>query len=800
MRRKKISELHTNQAIIREPAEVARAFREYFVALLGTSVLTDDFNLLNLYPSEAVQIPIDGPFNCLEIKQAVFSMADNKASGPDGLINEFAKLHWETVQHDLAAIFVKLHEGTLQLSLLNQAHIVLVPKKDSSCRVEDFRPISVINYVPKLISKVLANRLKTTLPDLISASQTGFLSGRFIAENFNCARKILHHVDSNKYPAFLLQIDFAKAFDTVSWDFLSNVMKARGISELFISWVKLLLSTATSSIILDGMPGTPFLHQRGLRQGDPLSPYLFILAADVLTRLITNIGGLAPQPLTPKLPQPYYLFQYADDTIIFSSATESAVRNLKQTLDLFSSISGLRINFAKSSLVPLNLDTHTLQQIEQVFNCYSSSLPLTYLGLPLTSRKPDRACFQPLFEKLQRRLASWKSKLLSRAGRLQLISSVLSSIPIYHMSCFILPRWLTDKIESLSRNFLWAHGFPLKNWKSICLPKRFGGLGIKNLPLQNRILLLRWWWRLYTAKGSLWSTIMLALYARRNTQMPPLAWLPSGSFFWRELFKLRVMFQISTSWAITDGNSPSFWFDSWGGQPLIFLTQLECNAPRHHLSLVKALPFLPQLLPQPNSLRVQGLLQQALHLPLSTGRDAISWKWSRDGNFFANRTYAQFILAGKVQSPSCFIWKLKIPPKVKLFGILLLQGKILTQEVLIKRNIMVQVGCACCPSQTVENDLYLFFRCVFAQAVWNNLNLLSDMPIPPDRDSVLDTLLSFYQGILSTQREKWSSLLLTGLWHIWTERNNRRFRGESKPALVLARNIKADGEMFFIHS
>ncbi|KAJ4763210.1 RNA-directed DNA polymerase (reverse transcriptase)-related family protein [Rhynchospora pubera] len=424
--------------------------------------------------------------------------------------------------------------------------------------------------------------------------------------------------------------------------------------------------------------------------------------------------------------------------------------------------------------------------------------------LPLTSKKPNKECFQPLLDKLEKKLATWKGTLLTRAGRLQLITSVLSAIPVYHMSCFCLPKWVIDRIEALSRKFLWATtagGIPLKNWRSICLPKANGGFGVKDLALQNKALLLKWWWRLYTEKDSLWLTYMSALFARRHGHAAPLNWISSGSFFWKDLLALRLLFQISTKWALGEAKVPSFWYDAWAGQPLVFLTKpaisVDCTVTTPFITLQKALPLFLNLVPRPHNARISGITEEAAALGSTNNQDIILWKWTSDGNFASGPTYKQLASAGKTLSPAKFLWKLKVPPKVKIFAVLLFQRKLLTQQAMLRRSINIQTGCALCFSHLLEDDLHLFFTCPFSREVWRHVNLLTSLPTPLEKDTLVDTFLSSFGCHFGPQKKKWNCLFLTTLWAIWGERNNRTFRDLQKPVKVLARFITEEGALFY---
>ncbi|KAJ4762686.1 RNA-directed DNA polymerase (Reverse transcriptase) [Rhynchospora pubera] len=242
-------------------------------------------------------------------------------------------------------------------------------------------------------------------------------------------------------------------------------------------------------------------------------------------------------PLSPRFPSPFVLLQYADDTLIFASANSAALRVLKFVLHLFQKVSGLLVSEQKSTIVPVNLSEQQAVVLLEFFGYAQAALPMLYLGLPLTIGRPDRSCYQPLITKIQQRLQGWKSKLLSRAGRLTLVSSVLTAIPTYFMSVFLLPKWLIKSVDKERSRFLWGSNMVGKQkvhlmaWNRICLPKAVGGLGIKELQLQNQALLLRWIWKLYTDRSSLWFLATSSLYSGAFNSASPLTWNQMGSFF-----------------------------------------------------------------------------------------------------------------------------------------------------------------------------------------------------------------------------------------------------------------------------
>jgi hypothetical protein len=480
----------------------------------------------------------------LEIYHAVSHLGQTKAPGPDGMTGLFYTTYWQIVRLDVIHFVQSFFSGGYMLQEINHTNLVLIPKTDNPSRANQFRPISLANFNYKIISKILANRLKPFLQNIISPNQSAFLKGRSIHDNAIMAHEIFHSLKKKRGNGgwMAVKLDMAKAFDQMEWSFLLHIFRLLGFNDLWIHMIHQCLSSVKFSVMLDGSPYGNFSSSRGLRQGDPLSPFLFILGAEALSRLILseeNNGKLHGIQISRNSPSVSHL-AYADDFFFFSKAKVSEAETFLLCLKKYEGWSGQMVNFTKSSIFfSKNTKPPIISAITAILNLRQIPPLAKYLGLPLFFHRNKAAAFEEIKQKVLNRISGWKSKLLSQAAKTILIKTVANSIPTYSMSLFKFPRGLCKDLDSASRKFWWgfndskSHNLSLLAWSKICSPTSLGGLGIRLMSNHNSALLAKLGWKILNRENLLWIRASCSKYLRQMDLLnfninPTMSWIWKG--------------------------------------------------------------------------------------------------------------------------------------------------------------------------------------------------------------------------------------------------------------------------------
>ena len=320
----------------------------------------------------------------------------------------------------------------------------------------------------------------------------------------------------------LLKLDIARAFDSVAWPFLLDTLRHLGFGNRWCEWISILLSTAKTRVLINGSPGPPIHHEKGLRQGDPVSLILFVLVIDVLNSMLLHAVDLGLlQCLTPRHASSS-ISLYADDVVIFCHPDRHDLTAIREILRVFGIASGLWTNFAKCSATPIRCTDKHMALIADEMHCPVTQFPVQYLGLPLSIRKPSSSSLLPIVLKLERKLSTWRASMLSRGDRLALIRHVLCAIPTHFLTAIAFNKTAIKKVNRIIHGFLLAGhkeangGQCHVNWQRVSRPISLGGLGIRDSYRTGLSLRVRWLWLQRTDPSRPWSNLPIPHDADAN--------------------------------------------------------------------------------------------------------------------------------------------------------------------------------------------------------------------------------------------------------------------------------------------
>jgi hypothetical protein len=382
-----------------------------------------------------------GPFSFSEIELAVATSDGNKSPGPDGFNFSFFKRFWDLIKVEVGVMFDQFYSTATLPRSFSSYFITLIPKVVSPFRIGDFRPISLVGSLYKLVAKVLAGRLAKVIDKLISPNQSAFIRGRQLVDGVVAVNEIIDLAKQSRKECLIFKVDFEKAYDSVSWTFLDYMMQRFGFGVRWRRWIKACVFCGNLSILVNGSPTKEINIQRGLKQGDPLAPFLFLLVVEGLSAAVRTAeeknlysgfkvgnSGVSISHL-----------QYADDTIFLGEASAENLWSIKAILRGFELASGLKVNFGKSKVMGVNVSSEFLGVAERFLHCSQTSLPFMYLGLPVGANPRKISTWKPLTDTIARKLGSWNNKWVSLGGRVVLLNSVLNSIPIFYLSFLKMP-------------------------------------------------------------------------------------------------------------------------------------------------------------------------------------------------------------------------------------------------------------------------------------------------------------------------------------------------------------------------
>ncbi|CAL1358518.1 unnamed protein product [Linum trigynum] len=566
-RRNKILKLQNNEgAWIEDQDTLQKMSRDFYIELFTAETDTAqnfcaDFRIPEANSlSRLASVP-----TVEEIRSIIRNMGSLKAPGKDGFHAIFYKRCWNTIQAELRDFIARCFQEPKSIRRCNSTLLTLLPKVDSPSNMPQFRPIGLCNVSYKIVAKCLADRLKLLMPDLVDENQTSFVPKRHITSNIIILQEIIHTMNQLKgvKGLMVLKIDLAKAYDRISWSFLLSTLEAAGFPQEFISLVMACVTTASFQVLWNGSCTEEFKPTRGLRQGCPLSPYLFTLCMERLNHNIkksVECGKWKPICLSKNGPPLTHLF-FADDLVLLAEADANQARVVMSCLDQFCSASGEKVSKEKSRVYfSRNTKERTKNRLSGLMGIPRTSNLGKYLGVPVIHGRVTKETYKYILENIDRRLASWKTKSLSLAGRVTLATSVLNALPNYTMQTAVLPCNVCDQIDKKIRGFVWgrdngkdkAH---LVTWERICKSKEEGGLGLRSARALNLAYLMKLGWQFLNNDESLWVRVLHAKYVKQNDDGSVAFRQQRVSRLWKGIKDALPLLKQNTIWDIRDGRA-----------------------------------------------------------------------------------------------------------------------------------------------------------------------------------------------------------------------------------------------------
>jgi hypothetical protein len=513
---KTINKVNVNGLLIRDPVKILKEQKKYYENLYEEKdpglIYNNEFlatqNVKKL--SDMQKLSCEGLITLTEIKYVIKNAKNNKSPGCDGIPWEFYKIFYKDISifllRSLNDAFANKNLSITQ----KQGIITCLPKGDKPREYfKNWRPITLLNCDYKILSGVLANRMKNVLPDIIGEDQKGFIKGRFMGENTRVLYDVMEYLIHSKKVGLLLLIDFEKAFDSLKFSYIREILKTYNFGETYISWFNLIYKDVKSCVLNNGFVSNFFKVNRGWRQGDPWSPYLFILCVEPLAQAIINSRCINGIDIKNNI---YKIGQYADDTFILLDGTEQSLRNCLLLLERYAHCSGLKLNIDKTNVVWLG----TKVKCNDIL-CPDLSLKwvnnFKLLGIYFTSDLMGmlRMNYDQHLMKVENILKAYGKRHLSLIGKVTVIKTLI--VPMFVHALTVLPapeKQFYTIFNRLTREFLWKNGRVMVSCENLSKDIEHGGLKLTNIEELSKALKITWIKRIYTSEGS-WQNLVKAI-------------------------------------------------------------------------------------------------------------------------------------------------------------------------------------------------------------------------------------------------------------------------------------------------
>ena len=494
-------------SITEDSIEIMEEVRSFYQCLFkkGHTNEADQNTMLSCMrqslPEHQKQI-CDTPLDLEDLTNALRSMENGKTPGSDGLTVEFYRHFWDYLKNDLLKSHLQSVTDHCLSNSQKQALITSLHKSGARDDIGNWRPISLLNTDYKIISKAIANKISQSLPFVISDVQTASVPGRSIFSNLSTVRDIINYAYEKNIAAAIISVDHVKAFDCVDWNFLIKILEKLGYGPRLIDTVKTLYSGITSSVKVNGYISLPFILERGVRQGCPLSMLLYVIYGESLASFIKgdkSIKGISVND------QELKLSQFADDTDFFVTGMSSIYR-LQERLDVYKGATGFRFNMSKCQGLWLGSWRHR-SDAPLGFSWSHESidiLGIRFFNPPLNTNYNWDNCLQ----KIMTSKKLWECRTLSLKGKRLVLNQILLSRLWYIVQVLPVPMYVINNVTKLTYEFLWGDSHPCVNRLITTMPKEDGGLGILDFQMMILSFRLRCIGKLFDQTCGFWKILM----------------------------------------------------------------------------------------------------------------------------------------------------------------------------------------------------------------------------------------------------------------------------------------------------
>jgi len=521
---KLINKLNVGGEIIENENIILQEAKKFYKTLYSSKINYADYNELNERflddhlinkITEEQKLLCEGNITIDEIKSTLMEMKHDKSPGIDGIPIEVYKVLWNDLGHFLTrSIQLAFISGELSITQ-KRGVLTCIPKGDKPREfLKNWRPISLLTSDYKLITSIMAKRMKMVLTDVISSDQRGFLSDRYIEENTRLVYDLIHYCKENKREGILLLVDFEKAFDSIEWMYTRKVLQKYNFGPDFIKWFNIVYKNSESCVINNGRYSEFFKLERGCRQGDPWSPYLFILTIEPLAQYIKdniNIVGLALGEKVIKLGQ------YADDTFLVLDGSINSLSETLQTFKQFEKVSGLAINIDKTQVIKLGSANINL-------NCPIVDIPYTktfkLLGIHFSTNLEEmyELNFRDKVANIRQLVRTYQARNFSITGRITIVKMYMLPKLIHVLAVLPLPNLKhIRELNTIFTNFIWNNKRPKIQLNTIVQDIKDGGQKMLHIESFCKASKLAWVKKIYKAKAdNSWKLLALEILKEKS--------------------------------------------------------------------------------------------------------------------------------------------------------------------------------------------------------------------------------------------------------------------------------------------